>query len=131
MSNATYDLDLDHFSDLHKDARGHRPSAEFWNWLRNAPKIEVQKCWDDLCAEANERERLNNEMQAEALELLELTLKKLMERHDFTLPQACNWLDEAHRTCRDWDYLDYKLCVPYGTMRSKFTGEPRKPVGFL
>ena len=127
--NTTYDLD--HFSDLHKDARGHRPSAEFWRWLQIAPKSAIQKCWDDLCAEANAREQEHQKEQAAALKMLDRAIAKLIATHDFTVPQACNWLDEANQTCRDWDYLDYKLNVPYGTMRSKFTGEPRKPVGFL
>jgi hypothetical protein len=35
-------------SDLHKDATGFRPQAEFWNQWATANDSEKQKIWDNL-----------------------------------------------------------------------------------
>ena len=35
-------------SDLHKDATGFRPRAEFWNQWATANDSEKQKIWDNL-----------------------------------------------------------------------------------
>ena len=47
----TYTYSTELWSDLHKDARGYRPSAQdYYNWLNYSPD-EKQVIWDGLLAE--------------------------------------------------------------------------------
>ena len=42
--------------DLHKEARGRRPSCDWDEWFAALPLAEKQVVWDDLVAESNERD---------------------------------------------------------------------------
>lgn len=57
----TYTFDEKIVSDLHKDARGFRPSEAWWEqWILSSDQWK-QRIWDDLCKEVEEsiaRERL-------------------------------------------------------------------------
>jgi hypothetical protein len=47
--NFTFDLDI--ISDLHKDARGYRPTQDFWTLLAVSNSEQKQIIWDDLLVE--------------------------------------------------------------------------------
>ena len=42
--------------DLHKEARGRRPSCDWDEWFAALPLAEKQAVWDGLVAESNERD---------------------------------------------------------------------------
>ena len=48
--------DFDLIRDLHKEARGRRPSYDWDGWFAALPTAEKQVVWDDLVAESNERD---------------------------------------------------------------------------
>ena len=48
--------DFDLIRDLHKAARGRRPSCDWDDWFAALPLAEKQVVWDDLVAESDERD---------------------------------------------------------------------------
>ena len=75
----------DIISDLHKDARGHRPTHGFmlmWNDLSPAQK---EKTWNNLCDEMNLREKQQKRAEIEALSELRINLREVMNTCN------CNW----------------------------------------
>ena len=48
--------DFDLIRDLHKAARGRRPSCDWDEWFAALPTAEKQAVWDDLVAESDERD---------------------------------------------------------------------------
>ena len=48
--------DFDLIRDLHKEARGRRPSYDWDVWFDALPLAEKQVVWDDLVAESNQRD---------------------------------------------------------------------------
>lgn len=90
-------------SDLHKDARGRRPSGEWMQWFRglsyNAQLEEFQNMVSEL-EETMERER-NSEAQAE--EDFYRTFNEIAENFDTDFYTAVRWdmdTDEVDRTFR-------------------------------
>jgi hypothetical protein len=81
----TYCNDI--ISDLHKDARGHRPSHGFmlmWNDLTPAQK---QEKWDDLCREMEYNQKEEARIEAENLVKFRKQVAATMKFCD------CNWKD--------------------------------------
>ena len=48
--------DFNLIRDLHKEARGRRPSPSWDDWFAALPLAEKQVVWDDLVAESNQRD---------------------------------------------------------------------------
>lgn len=63
MSNTTFTFDATIISDLHKDARGFRPSQDWMADFREASDERKQQIWDNLCRELEEE--LDREKQEE------------------------------------------------------------------
>jgi len=112
MAKFTYDDNL--YSDLHKDAYGHRPS-EFSSslWSEMNP-VDKQIEWDHLIKVSAERYENEVQEQKQAAHDLEVRLQDLMMAGAKDRNMAVRWLDEAYETNGDKEYLCYKLNVPYG-----------------
>ena len=110
----TYDVDS--FSDLYKEANGHRPGQYFWEWVNKASPEELQGEWNFLCQEAEREFNRQQESQATALVSLEAQLAKTMVDNRVDMATAIRWLDDAYGTNGDYQFLDFYLGVKYGTI---------------
>ena len=45
-------MNTDSFFDLYKEANGHPPGQDFWEWVNKASPEELQGEWNYLCQEA-------------------------------------------------------------------------------
>jgi hypothetical protein len=111
----SYTFDENIVSDLHKDARGYRPShhwMELWNYADNDQK---QVMWDALCKELSAK--LDRERQAEARAALALTerLEKMYELGAKSEVQALQWIMEAEEfDSFDLQYGPSYFCYHFG-----------------
>jgi len=64
-----YTFDDNIVSDLHKDARGFRPSEYFWEEWTQSPDNAKQQIWDSLCIEMEQS--MEEQKAAEAAALVE------------------------------------------------------------
>jgi hypothetical protein len=120
----SFSYDFDSFSDLYKEANGIRPGAYYYEWLEKATDEERQKEWDFLCSSADARYRQRQEDQAASLELLEIQLAKTCADNKVDEATAIRWMMDAYGTRGDYQYLDYSLGVPYGTIEKKLGLKP-------
>lgn len=99
----TYTFDENIVSDLHKDARGFRPSEYFWEEWTQCGDDTRQAMWDSLIEELNET--MDRERAAEARAALALTerLEKMYELGATSEVQALQWIMEAE------EFEDYDL----------------------
>jgi len=99
----TYTFDENIVSDLHKDARGFRPSEYFWEEWTQCGDDTRQAMWDSLIEELNET--MDRERRAEARAALALTerLEKMYELGATSEVQALQWIMEAE------EFEDYDL----------------------
>jgi hypothetical protein len=98
-----YTFDEQIVSDLHKDARGSRPSQTWWSIWNRVSDDAKQDIWDALCDELDTE--LNRERVAKARAMLALTerLEKMYELGAKSEVQALKWIMEAE------DFDDYDL----------------------
>jgi hypothetical protein len=91
----SYTFDETIVSDLHKDARGYRPSEYFWEEWTQCGDDTRQAMWDSLCRELEDT--MAAERQAEARAALALTerLEKMYELGATSEVQALKWIIEA------------------------------------
>lgn len=123
--STTYTYDLDSFSDLYKEAYGFRPNGDYLMHVRTASDEVRQEEWDTLIWSANLREQERCEDEAHALAELKAQLFKTMDDHNVDIATAIRWLDDAHGTQGDWQFLDYNLGVKYGTIETMLGFKPR------
>ena len=121
MNKYTYDIDS--FSDLHKEARGFRPSEGFWQWVKTATPDELQEKWDSLSHAADREYTLMQEMQAEALVRLREELAETTANNRVDMVTAVRWMHDAYSTNGDNEFLDYRCGVAYGTIAKILKGE--------
>lgn len=109
--------DFELISDLHKDARGFRPSGDWFEHFNSLPTAEKQRVWDDLCDELAQEER---EMQARQTAALARLITRIAAIRSMvagaTVQDAIRYLHDAHDTRGDDGYLEYTLGVAYGTL---------------
>jgi hypothetical protein len=94
-----YTFDAQIVSDLHKDARGYRPDAYFWEEWNQCGDDTRQAMWDNLCVDLEreiERERAAESAALEQFEQLiadtiqfgaadaETAIRWILEGEDFT-----------------------------------------------
>lgn len=98
-----YTFDEQIVSDLHKDARGFRPSQSWWEMWNESHPSRKQEIWDALGEELSET--MDRERQAEARAALALTerLEKMYELGATSEVQALKWIIEAE------EFDDYDL----------------------
>lgn len=111
----TYTFDENIVSDLHKDARGFRPTQYWWDQWNLCTDNQKQIMWDSLCDE-HEAE-IKRERQAQAVAILELQARichtrSLGAQSD---KEALKWIIEAEEFS-DFDLqygADY-FCYHFG-----------------
>ena len=111
----TYTFDEQIVSDLHKDARGSRPSQTWWSIWNRVSDDAKQDIWDALSQELSET--MDRERQAEARAALALTerLEKMYELGATSEVQALQWIMEAEEF-NDFDlrYGASYFCYHFG-----------------
>jgi len=113
----TYTFDSDIISDLHKDAYGFRPSADFWAWWNTSTDDVRQETWDSLLDTLDRAVAQERLAQAQAEHDFQCRVASLMHLGARDFETAIRWLHEAHNTLGDDDYLEYQLGVGYGYIR--------------
>jgi predicted Fe-S protein YdhL (DUF1289 family) len=104
-----YTFDEQIVSDLHKDARGSRPSQTWWSIWNRVSDDAKQDIWDALSQELSET--MDRERQAEARAALALTerLEKMYELGATSEVQALQWIMEAE----EFDDFDLRYGASY------------------
>ena len=95
MGRVEYTYEDNLISDLHKDARGHRPSYGFmlmWNDLSPAQK---QEKWDSLCEEMEESIEMEKQMEKVSLDEFRKTLRATMKTTGTNWKRALFFLAQA------------------------------------
>lgn len=114
----TYTFDENTVSDLHKDARGFRPTEYFWEEWTQMPDQFKQKIWDNLLLELNEtmeRERRAENMATIAMHQRIQGIMLLGAKDEV---QAIKWIMAAEEF-DDYDlrygpsYFCYRFGLPY------------------
>jgi hypothetical protein len=110
-----YTFDENTISDLHKDARGFRPSEYFWETWDEASHDQKQVIWDDLVDELARGEQIVAEMQAIALAKFETQISNNMELGARDRETAIRWIVEALDMGQyaDAEYACYNLNLSY------------------
>jgi hypothetical protein len=104
-----YTFDENIVSDLHKDARGYRPTEVFWAYWNNYSDAEKQQEWDLLLRELSDE--MDRERKDEARAALALTAR-LAQMYDLgakTEAQALKWIMEAE----EFDDFDLQYGASY------------------
>ena len=111
-SPITYSDEL--VSDLHKDARGYRPTESFWSYWNLLMPSEKQGVWDGLCLSVENN--ISEDLDREALSIrdFEQELVRLQEWGAQSKEQAIAWfVDGLNEDERDPNYICYCLGLPY------------------
>jgi hypothetical protein len=105
----TYTFDERIVSDLHKDARGFRPSEYWWQQWNLCSDAQKQIMWDALSEELSAE--LDRERVAKARAMLALTerLEKMYEIGAKSEVQALQWIMEAE----EFDGADLQYGADY------------------
>jgi len=94
----TYTFDSQIVSDLHKDAFGYRPTAEFWDMWKNGLSDEGRQAeWDYMIKALNdsiEEEKLREQYDLEAFEHQLVTI---MKTHNIDEETALRWMTQIER----------------------------------
>ena len=104
-----YTFDEQIVSDLHKDARGFRPTQYWWDQWSLCTSDQKQTMWDSLCRELEET--MAAERAAEARAALALT-ERLEQMYDLGAKsevQALQWIMEAE----EFDDFDLRYGPSY------------------
>jgi hypothetical protein len=113
-----YTFDESIVSDLHKDARGYRPDASWWNCWNFQDDEGKQAAWntllDDL-EQSNARERAEQET---AVKQFEGRIELLMNMGASTRETAIRWIIESMNLSENdkWyggSYICYLMGLPY------------------
>lgn len=96
--------------DLHKDARGFRPSASFMEAFEAQDEVEQQRRWDSLCQELEDREREEALMQMDAQRDFERRINGMVADYGVDRATALCWDTESFEV-DIFQALDYYECV--------------------
>lgn len=95
-----YTFDSNIVSDLHKDARGYRPSEYFWEEWDQCGDDNRQAMWDSLCRELEETMAADRAREVEALENFRAQIKSMKKLGAETTRQAIKWIFHAENLDR-------------------------------
>jgi len=113
----SYTFDDNIISDLHKDARGFRPSEYFWEEWTQSPDNVKQIIWDKLCVEMEESMALQAKQEAAALVEFRKQVAATMKFCDCNWKDAVRFLADAEGDdidCdQDFDYFLWKQGIGY------------------
>jgi hypothetical protein len=113
-----YTFDSNIVSDLHKDARGFRPTEYFWEEWDQCGDDNRQAMWDSLCRELEETMAEDARREAEALENFRAQIKNMKKLGAETTRQAIKWIFHAEKMDRydlayGADYVAYHFGMSY------------------
>ena len=95
-----YTFDSNIVSDLHKDARGFRPTEYFWEEWDQCGDDNRQAMWDSLCQELEETMAEDARREAQALEDFKGQIKEMRKLGAETTQQAIKWVFHAEKLDR-------------------------------
>jgi len=105
-----YTFDDNIVSDLHKDARGFRPSEYFWEEWTQSPADAKQQIWDNLCVEMEQSMAEQKAAEAAALVEFRKVVAAQMKFCDVRWTKAVEYLADAEDIDIDCDQdFDYFL----------------------
>ena len=117
MTTVEFTYSDDIISDLHKDARGFRPSEYFWEEWTQSPAEVKQKIWDMLCKEMEDGERQRAIDEADALVKFREQVAATMKFCDCDWKKAVEFLADAEDDDVDceqgFDYFLWKQGIGY------------------
>ena len=112
-----YTFDDNIISDLHKDARGFRPSEYFWEEWTQSPDDVKQKIWDNLIDEMNRAMEQQKKDEAAALVEFRKTVAAQMQFCGVKWTKAVEYLADAEDNdvdCdQDFDYFLWKQGIGF------------------
>ena len=126
-----YTFDDNIISDLHKDARGVRPSQDFWHGWNTMGDDTKQSVWDMLCEELNESIEMEKQQEEKALVEFKSLLKDTMNICNCDWKNALRILIEAEGmstdtiNSQDFDHFLWQHDLGYSKrieIREKFLG---------
>jgi len=104
-----YTFDENIVSDLHKDARGFRPTEYFWEEWTQCGDDTRQAMWDNLCKELEETMDRERRLEAEAMIALHQRIQGTMLLGAKNEVQALKWIMEAE----EFDDIDLRYGPSY------------------
>lgn len=78
-------------SDLHKDARGFRPTADFYRYFESKTDAEKQIVWDELVEDLDNEIARRKILQAQALEAFTQRINGMVQDYGITRAAALRW----------------------------------------
>lgn len=108
----TYDLNL--FSDLHKEAYRHRPSSNYYQWMKTATPDQLQAEWDEMLRDADIRHAEDTRIEQENLRDWNDTIDTLA-KYAGNRKTAIAWDMDAHGCLLDEDFYKFHWGIPYST----------------
>ena len=118
MSRYTYNDNC--YSDIHKDARGSRPSfgnQAYWDELNPAEK---QKQWDALVEEMNARHEAEQLEERRSIDRFEYWIRNTIEMGAKNLAQALVWIlnaAAAEDPGFDVEHFEWQQGLPFGYLK--------------
>lgn len=82
-------------SDLHKDARGFRPSAGWMSYFDGLSDVAKEETWESLCDELDQRERQEAIDELNAQRVYENRISGMMSDYSISRATAMRWDAEA------------------------------------
>jgi hypothetical protein len=90
-----YTFDAQIVSDLHKDARGYRPDAYFWEEWNQCGDDTRQAMWDSLCVDLEQEIERERAAEAAALEQFEQLIADTIQFGAADAETAIRWILEG------------------------------------
>jgi hypothetical protein len=105
-------------SDLHKDARGYRPDAYFWEEWNQCGDDTRQAMWDNLLVELEQETARQKAAEAKALADFRAQIKSMRKLGAETERQAIKWIFHSQKLDRydlqyGADYVAWNLGLAY------------------
>jgi len=113
-----YTFDAQIVSDLHKDARGYRPTEYFWEEWDQCGDDTRQAMWDNLLVELEQETARQKAAEAKALEDFRAQIKSMRKLGAETERQAIKWIFHSQKLDRydlqyGADYVAWNLGLAY------------------
>src|SRR5210317_723674 len=86
-------MSFDLISDLHKDARGFRPSGDWTEMFNGLSEQDQEQIWNNLCKELQDNEALQKEVEEDALYSFRAAVRLTMDIAN------CKWNDAVRHLC--------------------------------
>lgn len=111
----SYSFDEQIVSDLHKDARGFRPSVHWWQVWESASSDQKQQIWDSLIVELNDEIVQERAQQQKALEAFDARVQQALDLGAADQAEAVRWIFQAERfDSFDLGYGSSFVCYRFG-----------------